>query len=153
METIELAGRQFLPTTHALSAAQSDFIHAHLVNSGALEILTDADGKKRDDLKRGALMLNAIKETGRKQLILAGCLTEVGKKWNREQALRNAEIFDEITDETEQARMNVLIIRLVIAFFGLGKTSRANSPRSSHPSEKVLPTENAEPSISANSAG
>lgn len=150
-DTIKLDGREFVSIDHALTASQDDYILAHLRIAGVMDILSDADGKSRTGKKRAEELLTQILLAGETQPILAGCLTEVGKKWNREEAERNTEKFRNISDKSEKAVMRTLIIRLVICFFGLGGTSRATSGKSSSPSGTVPPTENAEPSISGTS--
>ncbi len=147
-ETFKLAGREFHPVDQALSAKQDDFILAHLRIAGAMEVLSDADGKKRPDKKRAELLLTQIMLSGETHNILAGCLTEVGTKWSRAEADRNAAAFSEITSQDEKNLMRAMIIRLVIRFLGLGETSRRTSEKSSSPSGMVPPTESGEPSTS-----
>jgi hypothetical protein len=152
-DAIELDGRKFHGVTQALSAAQDDYILGHLRRSGAMEILTEADGKKRPDEKRAELMLTAILLAGETHHIVAGCVTEVGKKWTREEAIRNAEAFAGLTDSEEKRQMRMLIIHLVIAFFGLGARSQAISASSSSPTETVRPIASAAPSTLETSPG
>jgi hypothetical protein len=149
---IQLDGRKFHGITQGLSAAQSDFIQGYLISSGMEEVLYDADLKKRTNEERTREGLTRLYKSGMKQLLLAGCLTEVGKKWTRAEALRNAERFDEITDQEEKNRLQSLIVTMVIAFFGRGAKSPTTSQKSSSPSEMVPPTENEVRSSSASSA-
>jgi hypothetical protein len=81
--------------------------------------------------------------------IVAGILTEVGKKWRRDEAERNAEIFADITDTGEKVTMRTQIVNFVIAFFLLGEESSTTSPKSSSPIAPVPDTESADQSISA----
>jgi hypothetical protein len=150
-ETIKLDGREFQGPTQAITANQNNFLMAHLRSSGALEILTDADGKKRKDRQRADLLLTEILLRGQAGNVLAGCLAEVGKKWNREEAIRNAEAFGEITDAAEQREMHRVLVHFVIAFFELGATSRRTSGKSSNPKNEAPLTESAELSTSASS--
>jgi hypothetical protein len=72
--------------------------------------------------------------------ILAGCLTEVGKKWNLAEAERNAAVFSEITSEAEKIAMQQGVVHFVMGFFHLGELSSASSPNSSNPHAKDRPT-------------
>jgi hypothetical protein len=143
METIKLDGREFHGITQSLSASQDDYILGHLRAAGALEIIGDLDGKKRTSRKRAEDLLTAVMLAGRTYHVIAGCLTENGKKWTREEAERNAAQFAEITDEEEKQGMRVAITRFVIGFFQLGEPSSMSSPKSSRRPKKARDTSNA----------
>ena len=80
---------------------------------------------------------------GRSSHILAGCLTEVGKKWNPADADKNAAAFREITDDTEKNAMREAIVQVVIGFFSLGEPSSKSSPKSSARNAKAHRTASA----------
>lgn len=130
MDTLKLDGREFEGISQALSANQDDYILAHLRLSGAMDILADADGQRTPE-KKAEDLLTQILLSGRSSFILAGCLTEVGKKWDREEANRNAGAFALIRNEDEKTTMRESIVRFVIGFFSLGERSSTSSPRSS----------------------
>ena len=115
MESIKLDGREFNGITQSLSASQDDYILGHLRAAGALEIIGDLDRTtKRTPRKRAEDLLTAVMLAGRTHHVIAGCLTEQGKKWTREEADRNAARFAELTDDEEKQGMRVAIARFVI---------------------------------------
>jgi hypothetical protein len=130
-ESIRLDGRDFVGISQSLTSNQDDYILAHLRLAGAVDVLTDADGTKRSDDDRANELLTMILLSGRKHQILAGCLTEVGKKWSREEADRNAAVFSEITSFEEKTLMRTATVRFVVGFFLSGEQSSESSPKSS----------------------
>jgi hypothetical protein len=143
METITLAGRKFTGISQSLTANQDDYIIGHMRRAGVLDVLVQANGKQLTEEERGEELLTSILLSGRTQQILAGCLTEEGKVWNRADADRNAAAFAEITDEKEKTLMRSAIVRFVIGFFSSGEPSQESSPKSSSPSGKARRTKSA----------
>jgi hypothetical protein len=141
-ESFKLDGREFRGISESLTAAQDDFLLAHLRRSGALEIIDD-EGAPAE--KRAEQLLTQIMLSGETFHILAGCLNEIGKKWSRAEAERNAAAFSQVTDLEDKLRMRAAIVRFVMLFFALGAKSSETSQKSSSPSEKDRPTENADP--------
>ena len=140
METLKLDGRDFVGISQALTANQDDYILAHLRLSGAIEVLSDLIGpSKQSKEEKAENLLTQILLSGRTHHILAGCLTEVGKKWNRADAERNAAVFAEITAEAEKTAMREAIVRFVVGFFRLGEPSSTSSPNSSNKHGKDRP--------------
>jgi hypothetical protein len=150
-DTITLDGRTFHGVSQALTSSQDDYILAHLRVAGALEVLGDLDGVEREPKQRADELLTRILLSGRKQYILAGCLTEVGKTWNRSDAERNAAKFAALTGAEEKAAMTSAIVTFVIGFFQLGEQSSESSPKSSSQQGKGRRTKSAAPAISASS--
>jgi hypothetical protein len=146
-ESIKLDGRTFFSISQSLTANQDDYIYVQLRLAGAVEVLTDLDGKTRTQEQRGEDLLTKLLESGRNFHVLAGCLTEEGRTWNRAEADRNAARFAGITEQEEKAEMRTSIVRFVIGFFSLGEASSETSPKSSSPSEMVPRTKNAGPKI------
>lgn len=151
METITLDGRKFTSITQSLTANQDDYILGHLRLAGALEVLDDLDGKKRTTEKRAEDLLTQILVSGKLYTILAGCLTEEGKKWTRVEADANALRFAEITDLRDKNHMRQFIVGFVINFFSLGEPSSKNSRKSSSQSEKDPGTRSEAPQTSETS--
>ena len=150
--TTKLDGREFRGIDHALTAAQDDYLMAHLRLAGAIEVLAEIGSEsKRTIEEKSEDLLTRILLSGRTPFILAGALTEVGKKWTREEANRNAAVFAEITDPKEKLVIRQSIIGFVLGFFTSGGPSRTTSPQSSSPNEKDRPTESAELATSATS--
>ncbi|MGH9207374.1 MAG: hypothetical protein ACRD1G_12575, partial [Acidimicrobiales bacterium] len=127
LETISLDGRKFTGIAQSLTANQDDYILAHLRLAGAIEVLDDLDGVTRTKEKRAEDLLTRILLSGRTHHILAGCLTEDGKLWNRKDAEANAERFGAITDVSEKTEMRKSIVTFVIGFFSLGEPSSETS--------------------------
>jgi hypothetical protein len=144
--TITLDGRKF-NCMQALAASQDDYIIAHLRLASALGVLHDVDGKERTDEKCMEDLLTQILLAGRAHHILAGCLTEEGKVWNRAEADANAARFAAITDVSEKTEMRAIIVKFVIGFFSVREASSEISRRSA----KVPPSKNAAPSTSGTS--
>ena len=140
LETITLDGRKFHGIRQDLTANQDDYILAHLRLAGAIEVLEDLDGKKRSQEKRAEDLLTQILLSGRTHHILAGCLTEDGRVWSRQDADANAAKFAAITDIAEKLAMRKSIVTFVIGFFSLGEPSSEISPKSSSRSGRVPPT-------------
>jgi hypothetical protein len=150
--TTKLDGRDFKGIDHALTAAQDDYLLAHLRLAGAIEVLAEIGSEsKRTIEEKSEDLLTRILLSGRTPFILAGALTEVGKKWIREEANRNAAIFAEITDPKEKLVMRQSIIGFVLGFFTSGGPSKTTSPESSSPNETDRLTESAELATSATS--
>jgi hypothetical protein len=143
-ESFTLDGREFRAVEQSLTAAQDDYILGQLRLSGALEVLSGADGKERTKEAQAQELLTRVLVSGRAQHILAGCLTEEGKRWTRAEADRNASIFAEITDPDEKKAMRDAIVRLVIGFFSFGSRSSETSPSSSIPAATDPPIASAE---------
>lgn len=154
METIQLDGRSFLPVNESISAAQDDFIMLQLRRAGVNETLDllpeNATFEQRS--KAGAEMYNRILESGRKYKLLGGLLTEEGKPWTEEEALRNAAIFSGLHTIDERVLMHRVVIRQVSGFLRFGEASSPTSPNSSNQNGEGHATENAEAAISAISA-
>jgi hypothetical protein len=143
MEAITIGGKKFLGTDESLPAVQDEFILARLRRCGAMDVLTGNDGVKRSPEQRSEALLSAIMLAGETCFVLAGCLTEEGKKWNRADALANAMMFGEITDPEEKLAMRHGIVQFVIGFFQPGAPSSETSQKSSSPSAKVPPIKSA----------
>jgi hypothetical protein len=107
-------GENFTGAVHAIGAAQEDYILMHLRLCGATKVL---DGQQRPDQshERAWAFSDCILRGGRKFYILAGCLTEVGKRWNQVAADRNERIFGDITDDFEKATMTVKVSECLTA--------------------------------------
>lgn len=134
---MKLDGREFEGLTQSLTARQNDYITVNLRLSGASEILgtfEQADTREIRTAKAEAC-INRVLESGRKYKILAGMLTEEAKKWTREEADKNAEIFADIREFTEQQTMNSELLGLIMGFFRFGGVSSPTSPTSSNPNE------------------
>lgn len=127
METITLDGRIFHGITQPLAANQDDYILARLRLAGAVEVASNLDGVKRTKEKRAEDLLTQILLSGQTHHILAGCLTEEGKAWNRQYADTNAARFATITDIAEKTAMRSFIVRFVIGFFLLGEKEKVDA--------------------------
>lgn len=136
-DEINLDGRKFHPLSQSLTANQDDYILGHLRRAGAVEILNDIDGVERTPHKRAEDLLTEVLVRGKSYAILAGCLTEEGKIWSREEADANAKRFAAITDPEEKSAMRSFIVRFVAHFFMSGEVSSATSPKSSHRNGKA----------------
>lgn len=144
-ETIRLDGREFRTIEQDITASQDDYILYNLRLAGAIDIISEVGVAKsaRAIERQAEQLMTAIMGSGRKGHILAGCLTEVGKKWTRAEAERNATTFDEITSKDEKLLINKALVQFVIGFFSSGEPSRRSSPSSSSPNETAGPTETA----------
>src|SRR5260370_34748095 len=123
LDSITLDGRKFTGISQALTANQDDYILAHLRLAGAVEVMSDLDGVVRTDEKRAEDLLTRILLSGKTHHILAGCLTEEGKVWNRKDADANAARFAELTNVAEKTAMRSSIDAIVVDFFGVGAQS------------------------------
>lgn len=144
-ESIKLDGRTFLSISQSLTANQDDYIYVQLRLAGAVEVLTDQDGKTRTQEKRAEDLLTVLLQSGRNFHVLAGCLTEEGQVWTRADADRNAARFAGITDMEEKQAMRTSIVRFVIGFFSLGEASSETSPKSSSRTGTARHTKSAGP--------
>ena len=110
--TVTIDARQFHCITAEISAVQDNYLMGQLRLAGALELLVGAK-QDPDELKAEAL-LTQILVSGRAPRILAGCLTEVGKSWNYEEAERNARAFAASTDLNDKREMRGVIVGFVM---------------------------------------
>ncbi len=136
MKTITIDNREFQGVTQELSAAQDDYLIGQLRLAGALELVAvpvkapkDPAGPLPED--RAEALLTQILISGRAAQVLAGCLTETGKRWTFEEAQRNAQVFAAVTDAAQKAAMRTALIEFVLGFFLYATASVATSPRSS----------------------
>src|SRR5260370_1438267 len=150
-DSITLDVRKFTGISQALPANQDDYILAHLRLAGAVEVMSDLDGVVRTDEKRADDLLTRILLSGKTHHILAGCLTEEGKVWNRKDADANAARFAELTNVAEKKAMRSSIVGFVVDFFGFGEPSSESSAKSSRRSAKVPRTKSAARSTSETS--
>jgi hypothetical protein len=158
-EVIRLDGRDFVSVDQGLTMAQNDYVLVLLEEIGsetpdsketAADIVAKiARGDKSTDI--GQRLLRKILKSGRASEVLAGLLTEKGKRWTRREALRNAEIFAEIRNSAEQVVMRGVVVSFVIGFFQYGQASSATSPKSSPPNGEAPDISNAEVAISESS--
>jgi hypothetical protein len=148
LEIITLDGRKFRGLTEALTASQDEYILAHVRAAGSVEVFNDLDGVKRSPAKRAEDLLTRIMLSGQTHHILAGCLTEEGKAWNRKEADANAERFAAITNLDDKLAMRREIVGFVAGFFLSGEPSSETSQKSSSRSAKVPLTDTVAPSTS-----
>lgn len=151
---IRLGGREFAGVTHDVTAAQEEFISAHLRRAGALEALNDPSIPAD---KRADEMLTRIQLAGATFQILAGCLVEtvpspgatdgsaVRKKWKRGEAERNAAFFSELCDADSRALIHAEIVGVVLGFLRSAAQSSKTSRNSSAPKNGESPTASAAP--------
>jgi hypothetical protein len=125
---ITIAGRKFQGVTQELSAAQDDWVIGQLRLAGALELLLSAE---KNPTMTAEALLTQIMISGRAPQVLAGILTETGKKWTHEEATRNAEIFAAITNNDDKQQMRTAIVGFVVGFFQYAKAFAGISPKSS----------------------
>jgi hypothetical protein len=157
-EVIRLDERDFVSVDQGLTMAQNDYVLVLLEEIGSEEGETAYDivariARKDKSPNLGQRLLRTILKSGRASELLAGLLTEQGKRWTRREALRNAEIFAEIRDNVAQVAMRGALVSFVIGFFQFGPKSSQTSPKSSSPNEKVPGTTNGEVAISESSPG
>ncbi len=135
MQTITIDNREFQGVTQELSAAQDDYLIGQLRLAGALELVAVPVKGQKDQAPlpedRAEALLTQILISGRAAQVLAGCLTEKGKRWTFEEAQRNAQIFAAVTDAAQKERMRTALIEFVLGFFLFATASVATSPRSS----------------------
>lgn len=149
-ENMKLDGREFTGITQSLTASQDDYLLGHLRQAGALEVLGDID-EKRTPKKRYEDLLTRILLSGRKHYILAGFLTEIGKKWSRVEADQNAAAFAEITEQAQKQAMQTAIVGFVLIFFQQEDRLSKSSRKSSSQAEEGQGTSNGDLVKSANS--
>ncbi|MCU1317432.1 MAG: hypothetical protein JWN63_2754 [Candidatus Acidoferrum typicum] len=128
VETITLDGRKFRGISQALTANQNDYIQAHLRLAGAVELLDELGDVTRTE-EQSADLVTQVLLSGQKNYILAGCLTEEGKVWNRTEADANAARFAATTDPEAKSLMHSSLVRFAIGFFSakpLGHSSAGN---------------------------
>lgn len=133
---IRLGGREFAGVTHDVTAAQEEFLSAHLRRSGALEVLSDSDIPQS---RRAEEMLTRIQLAGATFQILAGCLVElvpndggnVRKKWKRAEAERNAAFFADLCDADSRSAIRAEIVGVVLGFLRSAAQSSTTSRNSS----------------------
>lgn len=150
-ERVTIDGREFLDTKQDISAAQDDYILVALSDSGAADMLLKIPGASKEARKEiVTAMLRQILRSGHQHEVLAGILTEVGKKWTRTDAERNALKFADVSDPDEKVVMRGRLVGFVLNFFLFGGVSLATSPKYSNPNETDRDTTNEEVAISEN---
>lgn len=147
--TIKLDGREFETSVNGLTAAQDNFILGHLRSARVFDLFVQGDELSVDE-KRIEL-LTRILVSGRASRILAGLLTESGKKWTHAEAERNAARFDDVTEIEEKQRMRDLLASCVLGFLPLGERSSRTSLNSSSQNETGQDTASGDLATSATS--
>lgn len=126
---ITIEGRKFHGVNQELSAAQDDYLIGQLRLAGALDLLLAAE--KNPTENTADVLLTQIIVSGRSSHVLAGCLTEAGKKWSFEEATRNANTFAAITNAEDKQAMRTAIVGFVVGFFQYATAFAAISRKSS----------------------
>ena len=146
---MRLDEREFAAIDQAITAAQNDYIVGHLRVAGALEVFEGLGPDKPTEFSIKNAQIDLVTKifiSGQKSFILAGCLTETGKKWSRLEADRNAARFNEITDQADLDLMTSLVVKAVIDFFQHAVQSLETSRKAaSSPSEEVPATKSTAP--------
>jgi hypothetical protein len=115
--SVKIAGREFQISSQSVTAQQDDYVLGHLRAAGVVDVAGDGDfDTKRIPRQRYDDLLTAIYLSGRKYQILAGVLAEVGKKWTRDEAERNAAVFSQVADLADKKTMQTAIVKFVIGF-------------------------------------
>lgn len=130
-QAIRICGREFHGVTQELSAAQDDYLIGQLRLAGALELVLAAT---KDPAQTAEALLTQIMVSGRGPRVLAGVLTEVGKRWTFEEASRNAEVFAAATSAEDKQVMRLATVGFVVGFFQFATASARTFPKSSLPS-------------------
>lgn len=130
-KVITIGGRHFHGVSQELSAAQDDYLLGQLRLAGALELVLAAT---KNPAQTAEALLTQIMVSGRGPQVLAGVLTEVGKKWTFEDASRNAEAFAAITNAEDKAAMRSATVGFVVGFFQFATASARTFQKSSRPS-------------------
>jgi hypothetical protein len=127
---IVIGGRKFQGVTQELSAAQDDYLIGQLRLAGALELVLSAS---KNPESTAEALLTQIMVSGRAHYVLAGCLTEAGKHWTHEDAVRNAAAFAAVTNNEDKAAMRTATVGFVVGFFQYAKAFAETSRKSSLP--------------------
>jgi hypothetical protein len=134
-DVITIGGRKFHGVNQELSAAQDDYLIGQLRLAGTLDVVLkatrDPETTKVPETTAETL-LTRIMVSGRGPFVLAGCLTEEGKKWTFEEAQRNAEIFAAVTSNEDKQAMRSAIVGFVVGFFQFATAYARISLKSSH---------------------
>ena len=117
LEFITLDGRKFAGISQSRTANQDDYIADQIRLARAFEVPNDLEGVTRTKERSAVDLVTQILLSGRKNYILAGCLTEDGKVWSREEANANAARFAGITDASEKVAMQSFVVEFGISFF------------------------------------
>lgn len=139
--TITLDGRKFESVSEAMTAAQENYVTGYLGLAKANDLVPQMLVEYPNDLTRQELereaaakeFLHTILTSGYASYVMAGILTEAGKKWTHAAAEKNARAFQGITDAKEKRAMRSSLVLFVLFFFlSLGASSE-NSPKFSNP--------------------
>lgn len=120
MEAYLLGGRAYGSAATQPTIAQSGYLMGVLRKHGLDKVI----GRDGD-------LLGAVLEAGCASQLVAGLLTEDRRPWKRDEALKNAEFFDSLTDEASHAEFWGALSRLLPDFFPHGGSSSTASPTSS----------------------
>jgi len=143
-KTITLDGRKFGGEARGEETAdQFEYVERHLRTALASEISDDPEGVTRTKERSAAHLVTQILLSGRSCYILAGCLTEEGRTWNRADADANAARFSQITDAEEKITMRLCIVEYVYGFRFRDADSSGTSRKPSSRSATARPAKNA----------
>ena len=148
-ETLHLCGLDFELAGQQFTARQDNYLMAQLRLAGVVDVV--ATMKDADVEAKSSELLTRILLSGRAPEILAGLLTEHGKKWSAKRAEELAELFGDATDREDKDLMRKSIVAFVLGFFLSGDRSSTTSPNSSNPNSEEPTTVSAEAAISETS--
>ncbi len=116
-KTITLDGRTFDATAQARACDQIAYIEYQLWCAGVVEIPNDLRPVTREEKRSADEVVTEILLSGRNCYLIAGCLNEQGKLWDRNEADRNASRFAAITDAREKAAMQEFVAGFIASLF------------------------------------
>jgi hypothetical protein len=128
-DTIVIAGLTFHGVSQELPAAQDHYLIGQLRLAGCIDFLMNAKGGTAEEVAEG--LLTRLLVSGHASQVLAGCLTEDGKKWSVASAEANAEMFDQVKDPESKRAMRDALLCFVLGFFQYAIASVATSQKSS----------------------
>jgi hypothetical protein len=126
--TIVIAGLTFHGVSQELPAAQDHYLVGQLRLAGCIDFLVQNKGTPEEAAEG---LLTQLLASGRASYVLAGCLTEEGKKWSAASAEVNAEMFDQVKDAASKLAMREALLGFVLGFFQYATASVATSRKSS----------------------
>jgi hypothetical protein len=114
-----LGGRPYRSAAQQTTIAQSGYLMAVLYKHGLNPVID-----------RGGDLFGAILDAGCAAELVAALVTEDGKPWSRDDAIRNAALFNALPND-ENSEFWTALSQLLTDFFPLGGSSSPASPTSS----------------------
>lgn len=157
-ERLEVGGKVFIPTVNT-TFDQDMYLMSLMTNSG----ITELSKTFKEDMplsEAGQKVVAAAYDSGKLFLILGAGMVEEGKRWSKEDSVKNAQFLANLESAEDKSKLHGIMATVIIGFFLTALASLKTSENSGRRSEseqsnrglstsEVLPTKPSSPESTA----